>query len=325
MRRNCQPPDLGKLKTTSIFERHSKVNIAQFCKLPAPSPRWREFLNSLPKALAGVGLRDLVNAIVKARRRDRHVIFAMGAHIIKCGLSPVVLDLMKRGVITAIAATGATAVHDYEISLAGRTSEDVQLEIERGTFGTTRETAEALAKAALEGAAKKIGFGKALGELIMKSKNPHRNLSILAAGARLGIPVTIHVAFGTDIFHIHDCLDPAALGVSTHIDFRILCGIISQLEGGVYLNIGSAVVLPEVFLKALACARARGARVKNFTTGNMDMIRHYRAEKNVVERPQGRGISIVGHHEINLPLLRLLILSNYKGSRKPRRFSRGHN
>jgi hypothetical protein len=223
---------------------------------------------------------------------------------------------MKRGIITAVAGTGAIAVHDYEISLAGRTSEDVEMEIERGRFGTSRETAEALAKAAIEGARQKIGFGKALGDLIAKSKNPHRNSSILAAGARHSIPVTIHVAFGTDVFHIHDCLDPAALGVSTHIDFKIFCGIISQLEGGVYLNVGSAVILPEVFLKALAFARARGARVKNFTTCNMDMIRHYRPEKNVVERPGGRGISIVGHHEINLPLLRLLVLSSIETADK---------
>jgi hypothetical protein len=319
MRKNYQPADLAKLKTASIFERHSKVVIAQFCKLPAPSPKWREFLNSLPEVLAGVGLRDLVNAIVKARKEDRHVILAMGAHVIKCGLSPVVIDLMKRRIITAVAATGATAVHDYEISLAGRTSEDVEMEIERGGFGTSRETAEALAKAAIEGAQQKTGFGKALGDLITRSKNPHRDLSILAAGARLGIPVTIHVAFGTDVFQIHDCLDPAALGISTHTDFKIFCGIISQLEGGVFLNVGSAVILPEVFLKSLAFARARGAKVKNFTTCNMDMIRHYRPEKNVLERPKGKGISIIGHHEINLPLLRLLILSNIGTTDKHRK------
>lgn len=318
MRKKFQLADLGKLKTVSVFKRHSKVGIAQFCALPTPSPQWREFLNSLPKILAGGALRDLVSAIVKARRQNRHVILAMGAHIIKCGLSPVVIDLMKRGIITAVAATGATAVHDYEISLAGRTSEDVELEIERGRFGTGRETAQALAKAATEGAQKKIGFGKALGDLIVRSKNPHRNLSILATGARLNIPVTIHVAFGTDTFHIHDCLDPAALGISTYTDFRIFCGVISQLEGGVYLNVGSAVILPEVFLKALAFARARGARVKKFTTCNMDMIRHYRPEKNVVERPQGKGISIIGHHEINLPLLRLLVLSSIETTDKHR-------
>ena len=322
MKNRCDMAALKKLKTISIFERHSKVDISRFCSLSAPSAHWREFLNSLPKILAGESLRDLVASIVKARRNDRHVIFAMGAHVVKCGLSPVIIDLMRRAVITAVATTGATAVHDYEISLTGRTSEDVDSQLEIGRFGTTRETAEALAKAAVEGADRKIGLGRALGNLINRSKNRYRDLSIFAQAARLGIPATVHVAFGTDIFHIHDCLDPAALGVSTHADFRILCGIVSQLEGGVYLNIGSAVVLPEVFLKALACARARGARVKNFTTCNMDMIRHYRPEKNVVERPQGKGISIIGHHEINLPLLRLLILSCWSGWEKSKRVRR---
>ncbi|MFH1422377.1 MAG: hypothetical protein ABIH42_06665 [Planctomycetota bacterium] len=308
--------DLSKLKKVSLSQRKSKVSIEQFCKLPQPSQEWKKFLNSLPQILVGNSMRTLVSAIVNARKSNRHVVLAMGAHVVKCGLSPLIIDLMEKGIITAIATNGATAVHDYEIAAAGCTSEDVQEQLNHCQFGTVRETAEILARAAIHGARDKTGFGKSLGELIYHSKNKYRKLSVIAAGARLGIPVTLHVAIGTDIYHMHYCLNPAALGESTHIDFKIFCNTISRLEGGVFLNVGSAVIMPEVFLKALAFARASGATLKNFTTCNMDMIRHYRPQMNVVERPGGTGLTIIGHHEINLPLLRLLVLSSMSGKKR---------
>jgi hypothetical protein len=230
----------------------------------------------------------------------------MGAHVIKCGLSTVVVDLVRRGLVSALVTHGACAVHDYEIAAVGRTSEDVKARLPDGSFGNASETAQALAAAAAKGA--QHGLGRALGELVLERKLPYASHSVYAAAAQAGIPATVHVAIGTDVVHVHPVTDGAALGRATHVDFRLLVSVLSDLDGGVYLNFGSAVVLPEVFLKALSAARNLGAKVMNFTTADFDMIRHYRPAHNVVERPGGTGFSFTGHHEIMLPLLRQALI-----------------
>jgi hypothetical protein len=300
-----KPIDLKKIKTYPIKKRRNLVNIGQFGK-PIELKNFNKFVDSLPKVLAADGLRNVIDNIVKAHNKNRQVVLALGAHVIKCGLSPIVIDLMKRGIVTAVAMNGSGAIHDYEISLIGETSEDVSDSLKNGTFGMAKETAEAIQAAA---SVPERGLGRALGDKIIKDKNKHRQHSILAVGARLNIPVTVHVAIGTDIIHMHPCVSGSDMGESSHIDFKILCSVVSELEGGVWLNVGSAVIMPEVFLKAITVARNLGRKVNNFTTVNMDMIQHYRPLTNVVKRPTTHGYSITGHHEIMLPLLRLGILA----------------
>jgi hypothetical protein len=300
-----KPIDLKKIKTYPIKKRRNLVNIGQFGK-PIELKNFNKFIDSLPKVLAADGLRNVIDNIVKAHNKNRQVVLALGAHVIKCGLSPIVIDLMKRGIVTAVAMNGSGAIHDYEISLIGETSEDVSDSLKNGTFGMAKETAEAIQAAA---SVPERGLGRALGDKIIKDKNKHRQHSILAVGARLNIPVTVHVAIGTDIIHMHPCVSGSDMGESSHIDFKILCSVVSELEGGVWLNVGSAVIMPEVFLKAITVARNLGRKVNNFTTVNMDMIQHYRPLTNVVKRPTTHGYSITGHHEIMLPLLRLGILA----------------
>ncbi len=300
-----KPINLEKIKTYSIKKRKNLVKIDQFGKA-IQYRDFNKFIDSLPKILAANDLRNLIDSIVKAHNKKRQVVLALGAHVIKCGLSPIVIDLMKRGIVTAVAMNGSVAIHDYEISLIGETSEDVSHSLKDGTFGMAKETAEAIQAAA---STPVRGLGRSLGEKIIKDKNKHRQHSILAVGARLHIPVTVHVAIGTDIIHMHPGVSGSDMGESSHVDFKILCSVVSELEGGVWLNVGSAVIMPEVFLKAITVARNLGRKVKNFTTANMDMIQHYRPQTNVVKRPTTHGYSITGHHEIMLPLLRLGILS----------------
>ncbi len=304
-RREYKPVDLKKIKTYSIKKRKNLVNLEQFGK-PIEFKGFNKFIDSLPKVLAANHLKNVIDNIVKAHNKDRQVVLALGAHVIKCGLSPIVIDLMKRGIVTAVAMNGSGAIHDYEISLMGETSEDVSHSLKDGTFGMAVETAEAIQAAA---SVPESGLGRALGDKILKDKNKYKQHSILAEGARLNIPVTVHVAIGTDIIHMHSCVSGADMGESSHMDFKILCSVVSELEGGVWLNVGSAVIMPEVFLKAITVARNLGRKVKNFTTVNMDMIQHYRPQTNVVKRPTTHGYSITGHHEIMLPLLRLGIIS----------------
>ncbi len=263
----------------------------------------------------------MVDAIVKAVNQNRQVVMAIGAHVIKCGLSPIIIDLMKRGIITTVAMNSSSAIHDYEISLIGETSEDVSLSLKDGSFGMARETVDAFQIAASQGFSVQenttngIGLGKALGRKIIKDKNKYRQFSILATGAKLNIPTTVHVAIGTDTIHMHPNISGGDLGESSHVDFKILCSVVAALEGGVWMNIGSAVIMPEVFLKALTVARNLGRKVNNFTAVNMDMIQHYRPQTNVVKRPTTHGYSITGHHEIMIPLLRLGILSKLASSK----------
>lgn len=292
------------LKTYSIKDRKSKVSVGDFA---VPSPKgssFAGFLESLPDILAARDLKEVASAVVHAHRNGRTVAVGMGAHVIKVGLGPLIIDLMERGVISAIAMNGACVVHDFETAFAGCTSEDVDAELGSGSFGMAEETGRLLNKAIKKGAKK--GLGRAVGEMIWKSRFPHKDKSILAAGARLGIPVTVHVALGTDILHIHPHMDGAATGAASTTDFRIFSSVVASLEGGIYVNIGSAVILPEVFLKAITLVRNLGHGIKGFSTVNMDFIQHYRPLTNVVRRPTmggGKGYRLTGHHEIMVPLL----------------------
>lgn len=301
-----KPISSSKLKTYSLKTRKSKVKVNDFAKPFGKEKSFRDFLNSLPNALAADNLRQVASSVVVAYKNKKAVIVGMGAHVIKVGLSPVIIDLMERGIINAVAMNGAGIVHDFEIAYAGMTSEDVDAEIGKGGFGMAEETGKLLNNAIKHGVKKGWGIGKSVGQMIHSSKYTYKDLSILAAGARLGVPVTVHVAVGTDIIHIHPQMDGKATGEGSSRDFKLFAGVVANLEGGAYLNIGSAVLLPEVFLKALTLVRNLGYKVERFTTVNMDFIQHYRPLTNVVRRPTkqgGKGYTLTGHHEIMVPLL----------------------
>jgi hypothetical protein len=311
MKAEFQPLSLEGVKTSSIKGRKSLVSVHGFARpLPAESS-FKSFLYSLPDFLAAKDFKEVVGRIGKARRNGKPVILGMGAHPIKVGLSPLIVRLMERGIIEAVAMNGAGIIHDFEIAFVGKTSEEVSSRIGRGAFGMAEETGRMVNEAINQGWKKGWGIGRSVGEMILRGKFAHRKMSITAAGARLGIPVTVHVAIGTDTIHMHPQARGEAIGEGSHRDFRLFASVVSQLEGGVYLNLGSAVILPEVFLKALSLARNLGYRVRNFTTVNMDFIPHYRPITNVVRRPTlagGKGFHLTGHHEIMFPLLCAAIL-----------------
>jgi deoxyhypusine synthase len=266
----------------------------------------RELVARLPDILAARDLRLAADRIARAVRRRRPVVLGMGAHAIKVGLGPMIADLIERGRVTAVAMNGAGLVHDFELAWHGRTSEDVGPGLERGVFGMARETGEFLNMVTRHGVAAGLGIGQAVGEAIERGRLPFRRTSILAAAARTGAPATVHVAIGTDIVHMHPTADGAAIGEGSLRDFRLLAGVVARLTGGVYLNLGSAVVLPEVFVKALNLARNVGHHVRDLTTIDMDFMRQYRPAMNVVARPTaggGVGLHLTGHHEIMFPLL----------------------
>jgi len=303
-----QPPriDRARVRTLPARRRPSKVRRRDEARPHRPGASFADFLDGLPDLLGAADLRAVIDATARARARGRTILWGLGAHVIKVGLAPVVVDLIERGYASGILMNGAGCVHDLELALMGATSEDVAPALDDGSFGMARETALALNGAIARGAAEGLGMGAAVGREILAGRYPHKQRSILAAAARRGVPVTVHVAIGTDIHHMHASADGAALGATSFRDFETLAGLVATLEGGVYLNVGSAVILPEVFLKALALARNLGHRVRRFTTVNLDFLRHYRPTVNVVERPTrlgGRGISIVGQHEILVPLL----------------------
>ncbi len=309
-----RPVDLKEVRTRSIADRRELVGAAQFGRVTELSEGVVAFVKGLPDVLAARSLREVAEGICRARREGRPVVMAMGAHVVKCCLGPFVIDMMERGYVTAVAMNGAVPIHDFELALVGGTSEDVEAELKEGTFGMARETAEAMGEAAERGRREGVGLGRAIGELINERKLPHRDKSVLGAAARLGLPATVHVAIGTDVVHMHPSVSAGDVGEASHVDFRVLCGVVSRLEGGVWLNVGSAVVLPEVFLKAVAVARnldrdSDPRKPANFTAVNMDMLRHYRPEKNVLERPGGRCYRITGHHELMIPLLRMAVLT----------------
>lgn len=276
-----------------------------------------DLLAAMPRQLGADALLKVIDAVVAARRKGKPVIVAMGAHVLKCGLQPVLKALVEADVITAFALNGAGSIHDYELSLIGATSEDVGAVLHCGTFGMAEETGRDINRALKEGVARGVGYGEAVGRYIIENNHPHREDSLLALCVERGIPVTVHVAIGTDIIHQHPEADGAIIGAATFTDFRLFTSIVSELGGGgVYLNIGSAVLLPEVFLKALSIAQNLGHQLDQFTTVNLDMTQHYRPLQNVVKRPasgKSRGYSITGHHEIMIPLLAAGILDRLSG------------
>ncbi len=306
MSKTFKPIDLSRVKTYPLSERKSKVSSSDFAKTWQKGSYFKEFLDSLPDVLAGSHIKTVISSIAAAFKNKKTVVFAMGAHVIKVGLNTIVVDLMERGIITAVAMNGAGIIHDSELAMAGQTSEDVAVSIGNGSFGMAHEINSFLNNAIHKAGQKSSGLGEAIGLAMIEENLPFLDRSILAAGTRLGIPVTVHVAFGTDIIHMHPGFDPNAAGAATHIDFRTFASVIATLEGGIYLNVGSAVILPEVFLKAVSLVRNLGHNLDNFTTVNMDFIRHYRPMTNVVNRPTargGQGFNLTGHHEIMLPLI----------------------
>jgi hypothetical protein len=304
-----RPLSLDGISTYPLASRKSRVSRAAFARPHRRGAPFASFLDGLPRILAGQTLRAVRDEILRARARRRPVIWGLGAHVIKVGLSPVVIDLMERGLATAIALNGAGVVHDFELAVAGRTSEDVEAGLVTGSFGMARETGEEVNRAIVEGDLDGLGVGAAVGRHLAtrRPRARHLDTSLLAAAWRLGVPATVHVAIGTDIVHLHPSCDPAAVGRATHLDFRTFAGEVARLGGGgVYLNVGSAVVLPEVFLKAVTLARNLGHRLSDFATANLDFLQSYRPAVNVVERPvkgSGRGYRLTGHHEILVPLL----------------------
>jgi hypothetical protein len=301
-----EPLDFSRIRTYPLADRASKVAASDFAGIHSRGGTLEAFLDKLPRFLAANDFRAVAAAIAQAVRNGRPVVVMMGAHPIKCGLNPVLVDAMRRGIVAAVAFNGAGAIHDFETAYQGETSEDVQRGLDDGSFGMVDETSRLMNGALAAGVRAGLGAGEALGRAINDANFPNRRLSILAAGAELGIPVTTHIAIGTDFIHQHPTADGAVLGEASYLDFQRFAAVVAQLEGGVALNIGSAVVMPEVFLKALTIARNLGHTVENFTAATFDMIRQYRSAENVVRRPThlgGQGYYIVGHHEIMIPLL----------------------
>jgi hypothetical protein len=304
-----RPLDFAGLKTVPLKERGGKVKTADFASVYRAGSGVAGWLDSLPRILAGNSFRAVVDALAVARKRQRAIIWGLGGHVIKCGLAPVVIDLMRRGYATVFALNGAAAIHDFEIALAGQTSEDVEAVLPDGRFGSAEETGREMNRAIAEGDREGLGMGEALGRWLDSGAAPeHAASSLLLQAYRHGTPVTVHVAIGTDTPHTHPAADAAAIGSASHRDFRLLSAYIADLnDGGVYLNVGSAVVLPEVFLKAVSAVRNLGHPLANFTTADFDFLQHYRPRVNVVERPHagsgGAGYAITGHHELMIPLL----------------------
>ena len=298
--------DFSKLKTYPVGSRKSKVNIRAFASPCRKGSSFRHFYDSLPDLLAVRELRAVVDAIVTAHQNRRTVLWMLGAHVIKVGLSPLLIEMVRRRVVTALALNGAGVVHDFELAFMGSTSEDVAAALADGSFGMAEETHRMLNQAIQAGAKKGWGLGRSVGTMIVRQRLPFRRLSLLATCQELGVPVTVHVAIGTDIIHQQATADGAAIGQTSLADFRRLVKVVSGLGGGVVGNLGSAVVLPEVFLKSVSVARNLGCTVKAFTAFDFDMIRHYRPTENVLKRPTllgGRAIQITGHHELMIPLL----------------------
>ena len=311
---NFRPIDLKDVKTYPLSSRSSKVNLNDFAKPLEEGLSSDEFLRRLPNILAVQTLRQLVSRIRRARELQKPIIWGIGGHVIKTGLAPLLIDLMKRGFLTAVAANGSVLVHDAEIAMVGSTSEDVDATLSEGAFGGAEETGRVLNRAAAEGSKAGIGLGEAMGSTLLALEPKHRDYSLLCATYGARIPFTAHITIGGDIGHFHRNVDGAALGATTHTDFRLLATIVRQMNGGgVYLNIGSAVVLPEVFLKCITLVRNLGHPLSDITTANFDFIQSYRPLTNVVRRPTennaGRGFSITGHHELTIPLLAAMLLS----------------
>lgn len=305
---DIRPLGLEGVRTYPLAERPSKVSIDDFARPVADDSTLKDFLRTLPNILAVQSLRQVAAQMRRARASGKPIIWGVGGHVVKTGLAPLVIDLMRRGFVNAIAANGSVLVHDAEIALVGSTSEDVDASLGAGAFGAADETGRLLNEAARAGARDGTGLGEALGRALVELKPKHEDLSLLCAAYRARVPFTAHVAVGTDIAHFHPTADGAALGATTHTDFRLFSEMVRRMSGGgVYLNVGSAVILPEVFLKAVTLVRNLGHALEDFTTANFDFVQSYRPLTNVVRRPTsggaGRGFSITGHHELTIPLL----------------------
>jgi hypothetical protein len=311
-----EPLSFDGLKTVPIDARGGKVAVEHFARPYRKGEGIEGLLESMPKLLAADSFGGVIDAVRRAREQKRAILWGMGGHVVKCGLGDVLLDLMKRGWITGFVMNGAASIHDFEIAIAGQTSEDVEAVLPDGRFGAAEETGREMNIAIVEGARDGIGMGEALGRRLETAAKPEFAAhSILCGAYAAKIPVTVHVAVGTDTPHTHPHADGAAIGTSTHHDFRLLCSLARGLDrGGVYLNIGSAVVLPEVFLKAVSVVRNLGNPLGEFTTVNFDFLQHYRPKLNVVERPHaksgGRGFAITGHHELMIPLLAAALIEH---------------
>ncbi len=300
--------DLNRFKTIPLKERKSKVSIERFPRVSS-SDSIEEFITSLPDLLKAKDFREVINAIIMAHHNKKQVAIMMGAHVIKCKLGPWIIALMEDRLITSLSLNGACIIHDTQIALSGATSEDVGPALKKGEFGNVEETAEFINTAIKIAAHTNQPLAEVLGENLLKAK--YANLSLVANACKLKIPVTIHIAIGTDIIHQHPSTDGSATGKATYNDFKRLIKIVGSLEHGVLINFGSAVIMPEVFVKALNAARNLGYKVNNFTTTNFDMIQHYRPQENIIKRPTaegGKGYSITGHHEIMIPLLAKAVL-----------------
>lgn len=310
--------NLNQVQWTSLKQKKHKVEKDLFAKPWKRGKTLNHFLDSLPSILAGKDLKEVVERISEAVKKKKLVLLGMGAHPIKVGLNPILIDWMKKGVLKGIAMNGACLVHDVELAMVGHTSEEVDEELSKGTFGMVKETHKIINQAIQKGADHGLGIGEAIGLEMDKGEFPYRNLSLLWMGKTLGIPITVHVAIGTDITHMGPFADGSSIGEGSLKDFHTFASLVSKLERGVFINLGSAVIIPEVFLKALALARNLGHPVYNLTTVNMDFISHYRPILNVVKRPNlkgGKGFNLIGHHEVMFPLLAAAVIEKIKGSR----------
>ena len=327
---SIHPITLGAVHTYPLASRKSKVSVRDFAKAPAANTSLTKFLDSLPNILAAYDLRQLLSAIHRARKQRKTILWGLGGHVIKVGLGPVLIDLMKRGFVSGIAMNGAALIHDFEIALAGNTSEDVEAGLGEGQFGMAAETGQYINEMAKVSHRIRIGYGEAAGQFLTSGilDVKHADSSVLVAAYKHCIPVTIHLAIGTDIPHMHRAADGAALGAATHYDFRLFCALVEQMHpGGVYLNWGSAVLLPEVFLKAVSVVRNLGVPLRPITTANFDFIQHYRPLQNVVKRPtasargnrgpESHGYAITGHHELLLPLVAAALAAGWPRKSRP--------
>jgi len=326
---SIQPITLGAVQTYPLASRKSKVSVREFAKPPAARASLTKFLDSLPNILAAEDLRQLLSAIHIARKQRKGILWGIGGHVIKVGLGPLLIDLMKRGFVSGIAMNGAALIHDFEIALAGNTSEDVEAGIGEGQFGMAEETGQYINEIAKLSHRIRIGYGEAAGQYLSSGviEVKHADASVLVAAYKHRIPVAIHLAIGTDIPHMHPAANGAALGDATHHDFRLFCALVELMHpGGVYLNWGSAVLLPEIFLKAVSVVRNLGVPLRPITTANFDFIQHYRPLQNVVKRPtasprgssgpESRGYAITGHHELLLPLVAAALAAGWPKNRR---------
>ncbi len=324
-----QPITFGGVRTYPLAARKSKISVREFARPVSSKASFPKFLDSLPEILATQDLRDLLGAIYRAKKQKKAILWGMGGHVIKVGLGPLLIDLMRRGFISGIAMNGAALIHDFEVAMVGNTSEDVQAGLASGEFGMAEETGKYINEIAKLAQRLRIGYGEAAGQYLTSGilTPKHLEASVLAAAYQMRIPVTVHVAIGTDISHMHPTTEGSALGTATQTDFRLFCALVGQMDaGGVFLNWGSAVLLPEIFLKAISVSRNLGVPLQSITTANFDFIQHYRPTQNIVKRPtvassesvgaKSRGFAITGHHEILMPLMAAALAAGWSGTKK---------